>query len=99
MVSEAPHGGEAAAAGSAAEGFTSCVDELVTLQVSLLAERLPAHVTLERFLTAVDALVPDEVLRHAEAPPTHLTDEWLLATVRALVKHDAGLCGKAFPAL
>lgn len=99
MLAEAPHGGEAAPAGRAAEGFPSCVDELVALQVSLLAELFAAHGALERLLAAVDAFVPDEVLGHAEAPPTQLTDEWLLATVRAQVQRDAGLSGEGFPTL
>lgn len=62
MLSEAPHGGEAPAAGGAAERFLSCVDQLVSLQVVILAESLAADVALKRFLSAVDAFVSDKVL-------------------------------------
>ena len=62
VVFKAPGGAEAAAAGGAAERFLPGVDQLVTLQVVFLAERLTADVTLEWFLATVDAFVPDEVL-------------------------------------
>lgn len=94
MLSEAPHGGEAPAAGGAAERFVSCVNQLVSLQVVLLTESLPAHAALERFLSAVDAFVPDEVLRHAEVLPADLADVWFLSAVRALVQLHAGLRGE-----
>ncbi len=62
MLSEAPGGGEAPAAGGAAERFLSGVNQLVRLQVVVLTESLPADAALKRLLAAVDAFVSDQVL-------------------------------------
>lgn len=96
MLSQAPHGGEAAAAGGAAERFLSRVNQLVSLQVVGLTEALPADAALERLLAAVDAFVSDEVLRHAEALPAHLADVRFLSRVRAPVQVETRLRGERF---
>lgn len=96
MLPEAPPGGEAPAAGGAAERLLSSMNQLVSLQVVVLAESLAADAALKRLLSAVDALVSDEVLRHAEALPADLTDVWLLSAVRALMQRRARLRGEAF---
>lgn len=96
MLSEAPHGGEAAGAGGAAERFLSRVNQLVRLQVVVLTESLSADAALKWLLSTVDALVSDEVLRHAEALPADLADVRFLSAVRALMQLHAGLRGEAF---
>lgn len=96
VLSEAPHGAEAAAAGGAAERFLSRVNQLVTLEVVVLTESLPADAALKRLLSAVDAFVSDEVLRHAEALPADLADVRFLSAVCALVQLHARLRGECF---
>lgn len=96
MVSEAPGGGKAPAAGRAAEGFLPRVNQLVSLQVVGLTEPLPTDAAFKRFLSTVDAFVSDEVLRHAEVFPTHLADEWFLSAVCALVQLHTRLSGEGF---
>lgn len=92
VVSEAPHGGEMAAAGRAAEWFLPSVNQLVYLQVAVLAELPPADTALKRLLTAVHTFMSDEILRHVEAPPTDLADKRLFTAVRALVQLHSGPC-------
>lgn len=96
MLLQAPHGGEAPAAGGAAERFLSRMNQLVSLQVVVLTEPFPTDAALEWLLSTVDSFVPEKVLRDTEAFPTDLADERFLSTVRALVQLHAGLCGESF---